>query len=173
MWFRRTPLPDDARRALELARGERMLAVVGLADGSWAVATTADLAVLDERAGGARLVLRRPWCDVDRAAFDAERSILTVEWVDAAPVTRLYVTDPQRTSFPQVLRERVQWSVILAESIGLPGGRQAKVAVRRTPDGDLFSQAVAGPGVDLADPAVAALVDAAEARVRTAAGLSA
>lgn len=169
MWFRRTPLPDDARRALDLPRGERLLAAAPLAGGGWATATTAELAVVHE--GPARVTLRRPWCDVDRAAFDPERSVLTVEWVDAEPDLRLALTDPERTAFPQVLRERVQWSVVIAETVDLPGGGQAKVAVRRTTARDLFSQAIAGPGVDLDDPEVAHVVDAAEERVRSAAGL--
>jgi hypothetical protein len=97
--------------------------------------------------------------------------VLTLDLVDAGASLRLPVTDADRTALPQVVRERVQWSVVLAETVALPGGRQAKVAVRRTPQGGLFSQAVAGPGVDLDDPSVAPLVDAAEARVRGASGL--
>lgn len=169
MWFRRTSLPHDVRRALDVPRGEKLLAVAALADGSWATATTAEVAVVRENP--ARVVLRRPWSDVDRAAFDPERSVLSVEWVDAEPDLRLALTDPERTAFPHVLRERVQWSVVIAETVGLPDGRQVKVAVRRTTDRDLFSQAIAGPGVDLDDPRVAPVVDAAEDRVRSAAGL--
>ena len=52
-------------------------------------------------------------------------------------------------------------------------GRDVKVAVRRTADGRLFSQAVAGTGVDLDDPRVARVVDATESRVRGASGLPA
>jgi hypothetical protein len=169
MWFRRTPLPDDARRALDVPRGEKLLAAAPLADGSWAVATTAELAVVQERPG--RVTIRRPWCDVDRAAFDPERSIVTVEWVDAEPDTRLTLVDAERTAFPQVLRERVQWSVVIAEVVDMPQGGEVKVAVRRTTTGNLFSQAIAGPGVDLDDPEVAPVVDAAEDRIRSAAGL--
>lgn len=173
MWFRRSPVPDDIRRALNLTHGERVLAGATLADGAWAVATTADLAVATESLGDQPTVIktRRPWCDVDRASFDPERSVLTVEWVDAEPELRLTLTDPGRTAFPQVLRERVQWSVVLSEIVTLPDGHEVKVAVRRTTDGDLFSQAIAGPGVNLDDPAVAGIVDAAEARVRGAAGM--
>lgn len=169
MWFRRHSLPDAARRALDVPRGEKLLAAASLADGSWAVATTSELVVVHE--SPARVSTRRPWCDIDRAAFDPERSTLTVEWVDAEPDLRLALTDAERTPFPQVLRERVQWSVVIAEVVSLPGGREAKVAVRRTTDGELFSQAIAGPGVDLHDPELGPVVDAAEDRVRAAAGL--
>ncbi|MGE9350121.1 hypothetical protein ACQP60_11680 [Isoptericola variabilis] len=168
MWFRRSPLPDDHRRALPLARGERILAAAELHDERWAVATTADLVVVGPGAGD--VVARRPWCDVDRGVFDPERSELSIEWVDSAPDTVLRLVDAERTSFPQALRERVQWSVVLAETVAVPGG-DVKVAVRRTADGQFFSQAVAGPGVDLDDPRVARVVDATESRVRGASGL--
>ncbi len=169
MWFRRSPLPDDARRTLDLRSDEKLLAVAALADAGWAVATTAELVVVHERP--TRVTKRRPWWDVDRAAYDPERSTVTVEWVDAEPDLPLVLTDPERTSFPQVLRERVQWSVVIAEVVALPRGGEAKVAVRRTTAGELFSQAIAGPGVDLDDPEVTPVVDAAEDRVRSAAGL--
>jgi hypothetical protein len=74
---------------------------------------------------------------------------------------------------PQVLRERVQWSVVLAEPVKLPGGRSARVAVRRRADGELFSQVIGGADVDLTNPDIADVIDAAEARVRNAAGLPA
>ncbi|GAA1738635.1 hypothetical protein GCM10009809_37290 [Isoptericola hypogeus] len=172
MWFRRSPLPDDVRQALPLARGERVLASAELGDGSWAVATTSDLAVVPTGQGaGADVRLRRPWADVDRAAFDPERAELTVEWVDAAADTSLHLVDAERTVFPQTLRERVQWSVVISETVAVPGGGEVRVAVRRTGAGATFSQAVAGPGVDLARPDVARVVDAAESRVRGASGL--
>ena len=171
MWFRRSPLPDDVRQALSPARGERPLAAAELVGDAWAVATTAELAVVQAGAAGPpAVVLRRPWADVDRAAFDPERGVLTVEWVDAAPDTLLRLVDADRAAFPQTLRERVQWSVVISETVSVPGG-EVRVAVRRTADGTLFSQAVAGPGVDLAEPAVARVVDATESTVRGAAGL--
>ncbi|MCA5894938.1 hypothetical protein LEP48_16520 [Isoptericola sp. NEAU-Y5] len=169
MWFRRPSLPDDVRRTLPLARGERVLAAAELADGAWTVATTTALAVVTD----ASVRLHRPWSDVDHAAYDPERSVLTVEWVDATGDTPLELVDAERTSFTQAFRERVQWSVVLAETVAVPGGGQVKVAVRRSAGGALFSQAIAGPGVDLDDPAVARVVDATESRVRGASGLPA
>jgi hypothetical protein len=40
-------------------------------------------------------------------------------------------------------------------------------------DGELFSQVIGGSDLDLADPDIAGVIDAAEARVRNAAGLPA
>ncbi|MCL1871881.1 MAG: hypothetical protein FWF90_15910 [Promicromonosporaceae bacterium] len=167
MWSRRPPLPDDVRARLGLAPGEHPLAAGELRSGGWAVATRAELLV--PAPDGA--AVRRPWSDVDRASFDPTHGVVTVTWVDATPPAKLRPVDPQKSRLPQVVRERVEWSVVLAEEVALPGGRTARVAVRRTVGGPLFSQALAGPGVDLDDPEVARLVDAAEDRVRAAAGV--
>lgn len=164
--FRRSSsLPDAVRRTLDLPPADKVLAAAELTDGAWAVATR-DLLLVS-----GTTVLRRPWCDVDRAGFDPEAAVVTVEWVDAASPLLLHLADPSRTALPPTLRERVTWSVVLSETVHLPGGRSARVAVRRSPDGGLFSQALAGAGVDLDDPRVAPLVDAAEERVRGASGL--
>ena len=177
-WFSRPRLPDDARLALRAHGADTPIAQASLADGSWVVATRAALATTSaptehDPGGGRTVVVHRPWCDVDRASFEPMEGVLTVEWVDREPALRLALEPEQRTALPQVVRERVQWSVVHAEPVTLTGGRSARVAVRRTADGEIFSQAIAGPGVDLDDPAVADVIDAAEARVRNAAGLPA
>jgi hypothetical protein len=169
MWSRRPRLPDDVRERLGLTPAVRTLAAGELTDGGWAAATRDELLVAP--ADGE--VVRRPWSDVDRASFDPGHGVVTVRWVDGAPALRLRAVDPGRSRLPQVVRERVEWSVVLGEEVALPGGRTARVAVRRLTDGTMFSQALAGPGVDLDDPSIAALVDAAEQRIRAAAGLSA
>lgn len=167
MWSRRPSLPDDVRRHLD--RRDRVLAVAPLrSDAGWAVATEAELLVVH-----GDKAQRRPWCDVDTASFDPRHGVVTVVWVDDAPDLAVRVAEPSKTRLPQVVRERVEWSVVLGEEVPLPEGRSARVAVRRELSGPLFSQVVAGPGVDLDNPEVARLVDAAEQRVRSAAGLPA
>jgi hypothetical protein len=185
-------LPDDVRARLAIAAGERILAWGELRDGGWAAATPGAIHVdatpdapdaaaapdavdsaerLDAADSAANQPLCRPWCDVDRASFDPKHGTITLRWVDgSAPMTARPI-EPARSRLPQVVRERVEWSVVLSEAIDLPGGRAARVAVRRTLDGPMFSQALAGPGVDLDDPAVAPVVDAAERRLRAQAGL--
>ena len=167
-WFRRPALPDAVRRALDVPADDRILASAELVDGSWAVATRAAL-VMSDASGGA--VARRPWSDVDRASYAPESGTITVRWVDGAPPLDLPLADARRTSLAQTLRERVQSSVVLAETVTFTAGRTARVAVRRDATGGLFSQVVADPGVDLTDPEVTARVDAAEERVRSASGL--
>ncbi len=167
-WFRRPSLPDPVRRSLDVPANDRVLASAELVDGSWAVATRSSL-VTSDAAGGS--VASRPWCDVDRASYSPETTTITVSWVDGAPSLALPLADARRTSLAQTLRERVQSSVVLAETVTFAAGLTARVAVRRDGDGELFSQVVADAGVDLDDPEVVARVDAAEGRVRSASGL--
>ena len=148
----------------------------------WAFATRAELLVIaasgsagngggaDEERGAPDVVVHREWCDVDRATFDPDANVIRVHWVDDAEPT-LLTLDARRTVLPQVLRERVQWSVVLAETVRLPHGQTARVAVRRRLDGTLFSQVIGDAGVDMTDPDTLSKVDDAEARVRNAAGL--
>ncbi|BDZ43249.1 hypothetical protein GCM10025865_25480 [Paraoerskovia sediminicola] len=164
--FRRsTPVPDAVRRTLDLAPGDKVLAGGELTHGGWAVASRNALHVTGETPRS------RPWTDVDRAGFDPFTSTVTVEWIDDEPDLALTLADADRTSFPQMLRERIQSSVVIAETLAFPGDRTATVAVRRSADGDLFSQVSVDGGVDLGDPKVAARIDEAEARVRSASGL--
>ncbi|GEN78595.1 hypothetical protein [Actinotalea fermentans] len=171
--LRRPALPDDVRAALELARGERVLATGRLADG-WAVATTHGIAVVHP--GGADAAegaagLRRPWTDVSTGRLDPDTETLTVEWVDGATATVLHLADARSLAFPAAFRQCVDSSVVHAEQVTLADRTVVRVALRRDGDGQLFTQ-VMGPGtVDLTDPSTAAAVDAAEARVREAAGL--
>ena len=144
-----------------------MLVAAELTDGRWAGAARRSLYV----AGPDGDVLRRPWSDVDRASLDPETSAITISWVDGSRA-ELALAGPGADPFAQALRERVQSSVVHSEIVVLPGGSEARVALRRDEGGRLVSQVIGSAGLDLADPAVAAQVDAAEARVRSAAGLA-
>ncbi|MFC7024349.1 hypothetical protein ACFQHV_14485 [Promicromonospora thailandica] len=172
------------RRTVRAHRTDTVLAQAPLVSSSgeaWAFATRAELLLVSapeaaaargevESRGAPSVVVQREWADVDRATYDTESNVVRVHWVDGDEPTPLML-DGRRSALPQVLRERVQWSVVLAEPVRLPGGRSARVAVRRRVDGELFSQVIGGSDVDLTDPEVANAVDAAEARVRNAAGL--
>jgi hypothetical protein len=164
--FRRRPsLPTAVRARLELPAGDRVVAAAELTSG-WAVATRTALHIVV----GDGPVRRRPWSDVDRASLDPTTATLSVVWVEGPP-DALQLTDDRRQPFPGVLRERVQSSVVHSESVTVPGGARVRVAVRRAETGTLFTQVLGDERVDLTDPAVASVVDAAEARVREAAGL--
>ncbi|NMR19174.1 hypothetical protein [Cellulomonas fimi] len=165
IFARRAPLPPDVRARVDLAARDRVLAAAELTDG-WAIATRLALYVV----AAPRDVERRAWADVDRATLDPERSVITVDWVDGGR-RELHVADENQNAFPRTLHERVQSSVVHSETVELPGGGRVRVALRRDEDGELFSQVIGDGLTDLGDPGVAARVDAAEARVRGAAGL--
>lgn len=174
------------RRTVRSHRTDSVLARAALvtsAGEAWAFATRAELLTIsapetpsgqdgDESRGAPSVLVHREWSDVDRATYDKESNVIRVHWVDGDEPTPLPL-DGRRSVLPQVLRERVQWSVVLAEPVKLPGGRSARVAVRRRVDGELFSQVIGGGDLDLTDPDIAGVIDAAEARVRNAAGLPA
>ena len=91
-------------------------------------------------------------------------------WVDGEPPVRLVLAEPG--VLPETLHERVQASVVLAETIDLGQQRTAKVVVRRDlATGELLSQAVLGRGVRSTDPGVREQVRAGLARVREQVGL--
>ncbi|MBI9114329.1 hypothetical protein [Sanguibacter suaedae] len=164
-WFtRKDPLPADVRRSLDLRTDDPVVSQALLDDGSWAVATRHHLVLATT--GDIR---RRPWCDVDRGRWDPESDTVEVDWVDRSPTTALHVADPRRTTFVRVFRERVQWSVVLSETVRLPDGA-ARVAVRRAPEGDLFVQVVADPGTDPTSTTAAPLIRAAVSRLSSASG---
>lgn len=173
LFSRRPVLPPDVRAHLALGRGDRVLACAALDGSAWAVATRVALHVVTPAAGGAAVwaVSRHAWSDVDRATLDAESAVLTVHWVTGA-TEDLALSDAERSvAFAQVLRERVTASVVHSEVVELPHGGVVKIALRRDEDGELLSQVIGDGRTSLSDPSVAALVDAAERRVRGAAGL--
>ncbi len=154
---------DQSRLALR--SGDRVLVVATLADGRRAAASRLALHVVSDDA-----VVRAPWADVDRGNLDPASRTLTVRWVWGTSEALVFESDRASVRFTQTFRERVQQSVVHATSVTVPGGG-ARVALRRDEDGALFTQVLADEGVDLADPLVAAAVDAAEDAIRAAAGL--
>jgi hypothetical protein len=160
---RRTRLPETTRTALGLDGAGPVLAVAELTNG-WAAATRDGLhAELDGR------TLRHPWTDVDGARLDPEARELSVTWVDGSAPTVLPLADGA-AALPRTVHERVQSSVVHHEAVRV-GGEAVRVVLRRAADGALFTQVIGSGRVDLTDPGVASEVDAAEARVREAAGL--
>lgn len=163
---RRPTLPADVRNRLGIADRDALLAVGRTTSEGWVVATRAGLAVVD-----GENVLRRAWTDVDGARLDPASDELTVTWVDGTPTTTLPLVAEAARDLARAVHDRVQSSVVHGEKVELGRGRTVRVVLRRTADGDLVSQVIGAGDVDLADPSTAAAVDAAEARVREAAGL--
>jgi hypothetical protein len=160
---RRPELPAGAAQELGVT-GERVLAWAELAGGGVVAATGHGLRV---RTRQGRLV-RRPWTEVDRAAWDDASGTLAVWWVGSRIPTPLEVG--RETFLPEVVHERVRSSIVLTRELPLGGGRTAQVTLRKGADGELTTHTVAPRGVRLDDPQVAALVRRAEAELLEQAG---
>jgi hypothetical protein len=160
---RRPELPADLGRELGVT-DERVLAWAELAGGGVAAATVQGLRV---RTPQGRLV-RRPWTDVDHAAWDDASGTLAVWWLGSRIPTPLEVGPD--TFLPEVVHERVRSSIVLSRELPLPGGRTAYVTLRKGADGELTTHTVTPRGARLDDPEIAALVRKAEADLRDEAG---
>jgi hypothetical protein len=167
VFSRRTALPDDIRAALGLGQ-DKPLAWGELKEGGWAAATLAKLSFIVGDAGA----VRRPWSDVDRASFNPQFGELTLSWVDGSPPVKFRPIEPKKSRLPQVIRERVEWSVVLGEAVELADGKKVRIAVRRDVTGPLFAQVVADAGVDALDPDVAALIAPVKQRLLDQSGAS-
>lgn len=163
-------LPAAVTAALELGRGERVLAhATDETSGSAVVATTWALAAVQP---DGVVVLRRPWHLVDAGVWQHEGFTLTVTFVDGTRPVQ-WALGEQRTLLPEVLRERVQASVVLAQRLSVGERRTARVAIRKDlQTGSLLSQTLLGRGVRAADPLVQEQVSLALAELRDQVGLS-
>jgi hypothetical protein len=174
LFKRRTPraeLPPAISAALDLAKGERVLAF-GIDDvtGGYVVATTYALAVV---ASTAERIFKRRWLSVDAASWEPETEMLTVTWADRARGGQWSFRD-QPTLLPETLRERVQASVVLATRLTLGDRRTGRVAIRQDfATRELIAQTILGPYSRADDPEVQAHVQAALAHLRDQVGLPA
>ena len=108
---------------------------------------------------------------MDAGLWSGEDGSLRVTWVDGERPARFVLTDPGL--LPETLRERVQASVVISESLDLGNRRTARVVVRKDlATRALLSQVLLGPGVRSTDPGVSEQVRAGLARVREQVGLS-
>jgi len=152
---RRTPrLPDDARAALDLARGERVLSAGGLRGGGWVAAT-------DQGLVGAGW--RVTWSAATHAQWYDDVATLAVTWLDDAGERheRSLVLD-EPGLLPEAVYERVTATILLSQRLPVSGKRGVRIVARRQPGSDEVQwQIVPDAGVDLADAAVRARVDAA------------
>lgn len=166
VFFRRRPrpqLPDDVAQALDVT-GERVLAWSEVTGGGYAVATPEGLRVITPRGEA----VRRPWTDVDHAAWQAESGALAIWWVGSRQTTPLEILD--HSELPDVVHQRVTDSVLLGGEVEVPGGR-VRIALRKAADGAFVTQAVPGPGVDVRAADVAPLVARALRDLREQVGL--
>jgi hypothetical protein len=165
---RRRPLPPDAAKALGITNGDRVLAWSLLAGGGAAAALVDGVRIVSPRGK----LIARDWLEVDHAAWDQESGMLAVWWIGSRQTTPLEIIEDEGR-LPEVIRERVQASVVLSTSVSLPGGRTGRVALRKSTDGSLVTQHVLPPGVHADAPDVAPRLAKAAASLRSEVGLSA
>ena len=167
----RTELDPAIAQALELAKGERVLAyAVDDYTGAHVVATTYALAVV---ASSGERTVRRRWLSVDAGSWEPETATLTVTWADGRRAGQWSFRD-QQTLLPETLRERVQASVVLATSLTLGDRRTGRVAIRQDfATRELISQTILGRHTRADDPEVQAHVQAALAHLKDQVGLPA
>ena len=167
----RADLPPAVAEALELAKGERVLAfAVDDNTGEYVVATGYALAVFTT---GVERILRRRWLSVDAGAWEPETATLTVTWVDGRRAGQWSFRD-QATLLPETVRERVQASVVLSTRLNLGDRRTGRVAIRQDlATRELIPQTILGRYARADDPEVQAHVQAALAHLRDQVGLPA
>jgi hypothetical protein len=154
LFGRAAELPAEVRSAV---RG-RPLASARAEDGTWLVGTRDALFLV----GPAPVCLR--WERVLRADWDQDTSTLTVERVEeyGEPTTTWAFVLPEPGGVVPLLRERVSASVVLQRRVPLEKKRGLTVIARRPPSGGAVTWAYQlDPGVDPADPAVAAAAEEA------------
>ena len=171
---RRAPHPDlppAIEKALELAKGERVLAfAVDDNTGGYVVATTYALAVFTS---SVERILRRRWLSVDAGAWEPVTATLTVTWADGRRAGQWSFRD-QQTLLPETVRERVQASVVLSTRLNLGDRRTGRVAIRQDfATRELIPQTILGRYARADDPEVQAHVQAALAHLRDQVGLPA
>ena len=199
LFTRRAPravLPPLAAKALDLAKGEKVLAfAVDDNTGAYVVATTYALAVVTSNAvptnaattkaetsnpvilnpatPTAKLTVRRRWLSVDAGAWEPETATLTVTWADGRRAGQWSFRD-QPTLLPETLRERVQASVVLSTRLALGDRRTGRVAIRQDfATRELIAQTILGRYARADDPEVEAHVQAALAHLKDQVGLPA
>jgi hypothetical protein len=150
--LRRATLPDDARAALDLHPGERVIAIGRSPDGGWVVATGLALVSADGRT---------PWTDVAHAQWYDDESVLAIEQVPGAGAARrIHLTEPGRV--PETVHERVMASIVLSRRVPLPTGGSVRIVARRADrSSDTVWQVVPEPGTDLTAPGAREAADAA------------
>lgn len=174
-FFRRQPaqarLSSEVTAALDLAKGERVLAF-GVDDntGGCVVATTFALVVVSP---AAERTVRRRWLSVDAGSWEPQTETLTVTWADGGRGSQWSFRD-QLTLLPEILRERVQASVVIATRLNLGDRRMGRVAIRKDFETrELIPQAILGRNTSADDPEVQAHVTAALAHLKDQVGLPA
>ncbi|WP_020385954.1 hypothetical protein [Kribbella catacumbae] len=177
--LRRTSWPRELTEAVTIASRhspggkEDVLAAVQLLDGGWVAGSRAALYLPTETAGAVRRV---GWEKIERAGWDSEASVLRV--YETTPFgtplrgTELKVDDPGR--FGQLLRERVDASVVIQRHVPLVGKKGVRIVGRRNPSepgAPTSWNFVLDKGLEPTQPGLVEAAEAALAAVRDEFGI--
>lgn len=152
-------LPAEARAALGLGRGERVLAAARTTDGRWVAATATHLVGTGEPV---------PWSLVGHAQWVDDDDVLVIDPVaDAFPPLRLQLPVPGR--LPEAVHERVMASIVVSRRVQVTGGA-LRIVARRDDTGPLAFQVLAEDGTDPHDERVRAAGEEEVRRLRAELG---
>ncbi len=110
------------------------------------------------------------WHEIDRASWVAEERIIRVSFTTADEELILQVGVDLPMEFLSILRDRVENSVVLSETIALTSAENVRVAVRRDEVGDIFVEVLYDDGIDPNHPVVMKKVAPVVARLREVSG---
>jgi len=172
-WPRELTDAVAAKARAVTGRKEDILAAVQLANGRWAAGTRAAVYLPSDTADADRRV---GWETIERANWDSEASVLhifeTTAFGTPLRATELKVEDPAR--FGQLLRERVDASIVVQRHVPLAGKRGVRIVARRSPastDAEVIWNAVLDKGLEPDQPGVLDAADAALREVREEFGI--
>lgn len=164
-WPRELAAAVSAAARASTGGKEDVLAAVQLANGRWVAGTRAAVYLPSDSVDADRRV---GWEQIERANWDSEASVLhvyeTTDFGTPLRATELKVEDPGR--FGQLLRERVDASIVVQRHVPLAGKRGVRIVGRRNPaatDAKITWNIVLDKGLEPSQPGV---VDAAEAALR-------
>ena len=168
-------LPEAVEAALRSSGRERVMGWSITSEGEILVIGAETLCVVATQGGDALVRLRRPWHLVDGGSFDPESSRLALGWVDdqTPEVWQLDLSAPGALEVVDTFRDRVQASVVLAESVSLGRERVARVVIRRDlATGELLCQELLPSGVSRELSGVAERLAEAAAALKEQVGLT-
>jgi hypothetical protein len=159
-WLRKVP---EEVAALAAESGGRALAWAATEPAGWLVAT-------QQRFICPTVEVDVPWQEVLGASW--EPPVLEVKlWRPAAAATE-QITLPDAGVLPQVVRERIEASLVIQQHVTISGSKGARFLARRDPlTDDVTWQTVLDPGLRADDPMVRARIDDALATLRDAYGV--
>lgn len=148
--------------------GEPALSFEATGERVWLVATRNALLVLpsDGELGAERIW----WHQIDRAAWNPEQDLVKVSFTTARAQAFYLVDGKSARKLLAVLRERVESTVVISETIALTSAENVRVAVRRDEAGSLFVEALCDPGVDPTHKEVIRRVAPVVAKLREVSG---